>query len=169
MVRLARLFNEPEGRAYLVEQGVPEDLVQRLDLLGFSGIANLIMSIKFVKYYELGEEDVVLTMLTDSMELYQSRLREMREAHGPYSRDEAIADFARYLRGISTDHILELRYRDRKRIHNLKYYTWVEQQGKDARELEAQWYDRDYWKRIQEQLPEIDALIEAFNERVRRG
>ena len=167
VVRLARLFNEPEGRAYLVAQGVSEEVVARLNLLGFSGIANLIMSIKFAKYFELGEEDVVLTVLTDSMELYQSRLEEMRREYGPYTERDAAVDFARYLQGLSTDHVLELRYPDRKRIHNLKYFTWVEQQGKDARELEAQWYDRNYWKRIQDLVPELDALIEEFNARVK--
>ncbi len=167
VVRLARLFNEPAGRAYLVAQGVPEDVVARLDLLGFSGIANLIMSIKFAKYFELGPEDVVLTVLTDSMELYQSRLREMREQFGEYTERDAAADFARYLQGLTTDHVLELRYPERKRIHNLKYFTWVEQQGKDVRELDAQWYDPNYWKRIQELVPQIDALIEEFNARVR--
>ncbi len=167
VVRLARLFNEPVGRAYLVRQGVPQGLVQQLDLLGFSGIANLIMSIKFAKYFELGPQDVVLTVLTDSMELYQSRLREMREAYGEYTEQDAAADFARYLQGLTTDYVLELRYPDRKRIHNLKYFTWVEQQGKNVRELDAQWADPTYWKRIQDLVPEIDALIEEFNARVR--
>ncbi len=166
VVRLARLFNEPEGRAYLVKQGVPETVVARLDLLGFSGIANLIMSIKFAKYFELGEGDVILTVLTDSMELYQSRLEEMRQEYGPYTAQDAAADFARYLQGLSTDHVLELRYPERKRIHNLKYFTWVEQQDKEAGDLEAQWYDRTYWKRIQDLVPELDALIEDFNARV---
>ncbi len=167
VVRLARLFNEPVGRAYLVREGVPQGLVQQLNLLGFSGIANLIMSIKFAKYFELGPQDVVLTVLTDSMELYQSRLREMREAYGEYTEQDAAADFARYLQGLTTDYVLELRYPDRKRIHNLKYFTWVEQQGKNVRELDAQWADPTYWKRIQDLVPEIDALIEEFNARVR--
>ena len=167
VVHLARLFNEPAGRAYLVRQGVPEDFVAQLDLLGFSGIANLLMAIKFAKYYELGEHDFVMTVLTDSMELYQSRLEEMRAAHGEYTETDAAADFARYLQGAGLDHVYELTYVDRRRIHNLKYFTWVEQQGKTANELRAQWYDREYWKRIQALVPEIDTLIEAFNRRVR--
>ncbi len=169
VVSLARLFNEPEGRAYLVQQGVPEDLVSQLDLLGFSGIANLIMSVKFAKYYELGPNDVVITVLTDSMELYQSRLREMHEAYGEYTALDAARDFARYLQAADVEHLLELRYTDRRRIHNLKYFTWVEQQGKDADELRAQWYDKHYWTRIQDLLPQIDALIEEFNALVRQG
>ena len=57
----------------------------------------------------------------------------------------------------------ELSYYDRKRIHNLKYYTWVEQQGKTYDEIQAQWYDPDYWTELQAQVPQIDALIEEFN------
>jgi hypothetical protein len=164
IVNLSRLFNEPAGRAYLVKQGVPEEFVGHLDLLGFSGIANLSMAIKFAKYYELGENDVVLTVLTDSMELYQSRLREMAEEHGVYTEVDAAADFARYLQGLSTDKMLELRYTDRRRIHNLKYYTWVEQQGRSYDEIMAQWFQPDYWTGIADQVEQIDALIDRFNE-----
>jgi len=164
IVNLARLFNEPAGQAHLVKQGVPEELVANLDLLGFSGIANLSMAIKFAKYYELGENDVVLTVLTDSMELYQSRLGEMALERGAYEEVNAAADFARDLQGLSTDKMLELRYPDRRRIHNLKYFTWVEQQGRTYDEIMAQWYQPDYWTGITEQVGQIDSLIDRFNE-----
>ena len=39
----------------------------------------------------------------------------------------------------------------------------MEQQGKTYEEIQAQWYDPDYWLEIQAQAPEIDALIEEFN------
>lgn len=163
VVKLARLFNEPEGRRGLIDSGHAESLVNQLDLLGFSGISNLISAIKFAKYNELTENDIVLTLLTDSMELYNSRLTEMHEEFGEYSKSDAIADEARYLRAITTDNMEELGYRERKRIHNLKYYTWVEQQGRTYEEIMAQWYDPDYWLEVQAQQPEIDALIEEFN------
>jgi len=166
VVNLARLFNEPAGRAYLVRQGVPEETVCNLDLMGFSGISNVLTAIKMAKWYEMGENDVVLTILTDSMELYSSRLREMHEEFGEYSETAAAADFARYLQGQSTDNMIELTYPDRRRIHNLKYYTWVEQQGRTYEEIQAQWYDTDYWTAVQRQTPEIDALIEEFNAEV---
>jgi hypothetical protein len=146
-----------------VKQGVAEDFTTRLDLLGFSGISNLVSSIKFAKYYELGEHDIVLTVLTDSMELYGSRMVEMQEQYGEYSKLDAAAHFARYLQGISTDYMMELTYKDRRRVHNLKYFTWVEQQGKAYEEILDQWYDRDYWTNIQKLIPHIDNLIEAFN------
>jgi len=166
-MHLVRLFNEPTGREYLVSQGVAESVVSRLDLLGISGIANVLSSIKFAKYYELTDRDVVLTVLTDSMELYGSRVAELREEHGDYTREDAAVDFNTHLLGIKTDHVLELGFRDRKQIHNLKYFTWVEQLGKTVEELDAQWYDYpEYWDRIHRMAPEIDKRIAAFNEKV---
>jgi len=165
VVSLARLFNEKEGRAFLVKQGVPESLASQLDLLGFSGIANVLSCIKMAKTYELGRQDVLLTVLTDSMDLYGSRLQEMHAEHGAYTTLDASADFARYLHGASTDHQLELRMDDRRRIHNLKYYTWVEQQGRTFEEITAQWHAPDYWTAVQGQVAEIDARIEEFNGR----
>jgi cysteine synthase A len=166
VVNLARLFNEPAGRAFLKKKGVEENFVENLDLLGFSSIANLCMAVKYAKYYELGEDDVILTVCTDSMELYESRLQEMHEEYGEYSDLDASAHYARYLMGLEIDHLEELRYTDRRRIHNLKYFTWVEQQAKTYEEIMAQWYEPDYWTSFQKQIPEIDALIEEFNSKV---
>ena len=166
VVRISRLFNEPVGRKYLAKMGVPEGIVKNLDLLGFSGISNVLSAIKFAKYFEMGENDVVVTVLTDSMELYQSRILEMRQQMGEYTETDAAADYARYLLGQDTDNLLELRYTDRRRVHNLKYYTWVEQQGKTYEEILDQWYQPNYWTDIQKQVPEIDALITEFNRRV---
>ncbi len=163
VVNLARLFNEKAGRQHLVKMGVPQGIVEQLDLLGFSGISNVLSAIKMARYYELGEHDIVLTILTDSMELYASRLVEMRSEFGEYTSQDAAADYARFLLGTSTDHMLELSYADRKRVHNLKYFTWVEQQGKTYQEIQAQWYEPDYWTEVQQQAAEIDALIEEFN------
>jgi hypothetical protein len=39
----------------------------------------------------------------------------------------------------------------------------VEQQGKTYEEIQAQWYDPDYWSNTHRQIEEIDALIEQFN------
>ncbi|MFZ5819836.1 MAG: pyridoxal-phosphate dependent enzyme [Chloroflexota bacterium] len=163
VVNISRLFNEEVGRAFLVEKGVPEAIVGQLDLLGFSGISNVLTAIKAAKYWEMGENDIMLTVLTDSMELYRSRIHEMHEEFGQYSEKDAAADFARYLHGQDTDTLLELRYPDRRRVHNLKYYTWVEQQGKTYEEILDMWNNHDYWSGVQGQADEIDALIEEFN------
>jgi cysteine synthase len=162
---LIRLFNEPEGRAYLARQGVPQAFLDQLPLIGISGVANLLMAVKMAKYYELTSHDFIATVLTDSMELYGSRLEEMRAERGrPYSEADAAADFHRHLLGIRTDALLEMSYPDKKRVHNLKYYTWVEQQGKTSEELDAQWYDYDeYWGGIRSMAGAIDERIDEFN------
>jgi hypothetical protein len=61
--------------------------------------------------------------------------------------------------------MLELSYWDKRRMHNLKYFTWVEQQGKTVEELDAQWYDEDYWKIQLNSYKEWDVKIKQFNER----
>jgi cysteine synthase len=162
-IHLIRLFNEPEGWNYLQKQGVKEDFIKKLPLMGISSIGNLLCTIKFAKYSELTRRDVVMTVWTDSMDLYQTRLKEMRETFRSYSEMEAIKDYHRYLMAESTANMRELNYYDRRQIHNLKYFTWVEQQGKDLSELDRQWYDPEYWEKIHEQADDIDRLIEAFN------
>ena len=166
VVNLARLFNEPEGRTHLVNSGVPAELVENLDLLGFSSISNVLSAIKVAKYNELTENDIVVTMLTDSMELYNSRLSEMREEMGEYSEKSAAVDDSRWLKGIATDYLEDLTYMGQKRIHNLKYFTWVEQQGKTYQEIQDQWYNREYWTELQAEIPAIDEKIEEFNAKV---
>lgn len=165
VVNILRLFNEPSGKEYLVKKGVSTELVENLNLFGFSGIANMLSAVKAAKYYEMGENDVMLFVLTDSMELYSSRIQEYREAHGEFTVFDAAETFARDLHGESTDNLMELTYAERHRVHNLKYYTWVEQQGRSYEEIQAQWYDPNYWTDVQGQVEEIDALIDEFNQR----
>ncbi|MEN6339636.1 MAG: pyridoxal-5-phosphate-dependent protein subunit beta [Clostridiaceae bacterium] len=162
--KLLRLFNDPVGQKYLIDvMGVPADFVKKLPLLGISGIANLLCCIKMAKYYELTEHDVLATVGTDSSEMYTSRIHELEEADGAYTTAKAAADFAEHLHGVRTDVMEELTYTARKRIHNLKYYTWVEQQGKTYEEINQQWYDEHYWTDMHAQASEIDALIDEFN------
>jgi hypothetical protein len=126
------------------------------------------MAIKMAKYYELAENDLILTVFTDSMEMYGSRLTEMNEAQkssgkGAYTETQAAVEHNRYILGMGIDGMQEVNYHDRKRIHNLKYYTWVEQQGKTSEELNAQWYDRDYWGNIHKMVDSVDEKIVSFN------
>ena len=164
-ISLIRLFNEPAGKTYMASRGVPEPLVNKLDLLGISCASNLVTAIKFAKYYELGEHDIVMTVLTDSMEMYESRLHELTEERGEFTEKDAAAVYAQHLLGLTIDNMEELTYYSRKRIHNLKYYTWVEQQGKTYEEIQDQWYKEDYWADIPKCVDEIDDLIEEFNAR----
>lgn len=165
-MRLLRLFNEKTGRQALIEKGLSPELVNRLDLLGISGIGNMIAAIKYAKYNELTEDDCLVSIATDSMQLYESRLAELVSERGEYSNIDAWMDI-QLLDSVGIDHVRELAYYDKKSIHNLKYYTWIEQQGKAVEELNAQWYDhRNYWETTFNQVEAIDALITEFNDRV---
>jgi cysteine synthase len=163
-MKLIRLFNEAVGKEFLLSRGVSPQTVDDLHLMGISSIANTLAAIKFAKYYELTEEDLVLTMATDSMAMYGSRLREMDEASGPLSPVDAAMAWSA-LQQTATDTLEELTYLGRKRIHHLKYYTWVEQQGKTYSEIQAQWVDPDYWTSVPALGPEVDKRINEFNER----
>ena len=165
--KILRFFNEPLGREYLVSEcGISSELADNLGLFGISGIANMLCAIKMAKYYELNEHDVVATVLTDSSDMYQSRIKELQEEDGEYDAVMAAVDYTAHIASIKTDNMMELTYADRKRIHNLKYYTWVEQQGRGAEELNALWYDEaGTFGSVRKQADEIDALITEFNER----
>jgi cysteine synthase len=164
---LLRLFNEKAGKEFLVsEAGLSREQADSLPLMGISGIANMLCCIKFAKYYELGANDVVATVLTDSVDMYLSRLEELRQEEGSYTRERATADFSASLQGENIDNMLELTQQERRRVHNLKYYTWVEQQGKTSDELNDQWYNQEKnFDSVQKQANEIDALINEFNAR----
>ena len=162
-MRVLRLFNDPEGQKYIGSLGVPPEIRETLPLLGISGIANLLASIKTAKYYELGPDEVVFTVFTDSSGLYASRLAELAGERGAYTQTDAVRDCAGPLHHQGMDFFRELRYYERKAIHNLKYYTWVEQQGKSLEELNAQW-DPEYWRALfEDEVIEFDRLIGRFN------
>ena len=162
-MRVLRLFNEPDGKKYLASLGIPQQQVDLLSLLGISGIGNMLAAMKTAKYFELTRDDVVFTIFTDSVDLYQSRLEELRKERGAYSSVESAKDHAGPLAHQSIDFFKELGYYDRKAIHNLKYYTWVEQQGKTYEEINAQW-DPEYWRSLfEDEVGYFDTLIGEFN------
>ena len=162
---LMRLFNEQVGRSYLARQDVPQETIESLELLGISSICNLIASIKMARYFELGPEDLLVTPLTDSMELYGSRLDEQRTLCGEYTDRDAAGDHARYVKGVAIDNMRELGYYDRKALHNLKYFTWVEQQGRTVDELHRLWQP-EFWTETFNQAAEWDRQIDDLNQRV---
>ena len=164
--RLLRLFNCQAGKEYMKnELGMDDELIEKMSWLGISGIANVLCCIKMAKYYEFTADDVVCTVLTDSAVMYQSRIDELNEMYGEYDDKAAAIDHNLHMLGLKTDNLLELTYTQRKRVHNLKYYTWVEQQGRTVEDLNAQWYDtKGTWDAVHEQAAELDELIKAFNE-----
>ncbi len=168
-VSAIRLFNEPAGKKHLAGRGLEPALIEKLSLLGISGAANLISAIKMAKWYELGRESVVMTVLTDSVEMYRSRLAELNAERGAFTEVDAAVAHERHILGAGTDLMEELSYPARKRVHNLKYYTWVEQQGKTHAEIQEQWHDDEYWTGIPEVAPKLDELIVEFNARTGLG
>jgi cysteine synthase len=167
-IRLLRLFNEPAGKKVLAEAGVSQEVIAQLDLMGISSIGNLVATIKAAKYYELDADDIALTVFTDSLQLYGSRLRELNADRGPYTQRQADRDLD-MLQNLSVDYVLELSHTDKRRVHNLKYYTWIEQLGKSLDELNAQWTDyRSYWGDLHNQVDTIDTMIKEFNAEVLR-
>jgi cysteine synthase len=164
-MQLMRLFNEDEGHACLRREGVDETTIAALGQIGISGLCNLVASIKTARYYDMDGRDVIFTPLTDSMELYSSRVEEMLEKHGPYTSHQADQHYGRYLLGTGTDNLRELSYADRKALHNFKYFTWVEQQDRSSEELQQLW-DEDFWREVfsQDVVDQWDQLINAFNQ-----
>ncbi|MDH3434039.1 MAG: pyridoxal-5-phosphate-dependent protein subunit beta, partial [Gammaproteobacteria bacterium] len=163
-MQLMRLFNEEAGHECLLREGVNEDTLRSLPLVGISGICNLVASIKTARYYGMDDRDVIFTPLTDAMNLYASRMQEMTASCGQYTERLADRHYARYLQGITTDHLRELGFAEQKALHNFKYFTWVEQQGRTSDELRQLW-DEDFWKEVfsQDVVDDWDRLIEAFN------
>ena len=163
-MEILRLFNEPEGACFLSSCGISEGVLRQLPLVGISSICNIVAAIKMAKYYELGPNDVIIAPMTDSMALYGSRIEELRVQKGPYTREMAARHYERYLMGAETDTLRELNYWDRKALHNLKYFTWVEQQGRTVEELHRLW-DPDFWIETFGQVEQWDQMIRMFNER----
>ncbi len=163
-MRIFRLFNENEGKLYLKSIGVTQETINSLEMLGISGISNMLSAIKTAKQFEMNSDDIIMTIATDSAGMYKSRLEELTNEKGKYSNTQAIKDFEKCLLGTKSDYLKELTYNDRKMIHNLKYFTWVEQQAKEVEDLNQLWYDREIWNQIFHQDIKLDEMINEFNE-----
>jgi cysteine synthase A len=159
------LFNTEVGRRYLVErQGLDPALVANLSHLGLSGICNMLAGIKTAKYLELGPDDVVLTVATDGANLYRSEVQKALHHHF-HDRFDAVSageTFGRSLAAATTDNLLELTHVERKRIFNLGYFTWVEQQGVSVEEFNAR-LDQSFWDGLLDLVPAWDRMIADFN------
>ena len=126
----------------------------------------MLAAIKAAKYWELDEDDVLFTVFTDSVELYRSRLAELTAERGPFGATDAATAWVGSLERQGVADFKELTHVDRKAIHNLKYFTWVEQQGKTFEEINAQW-SPEYWRQLfEDEAEEFDRLIAAFNREV---
>ena len=165
--RLNVLFNTEVGRAYLADRrGIDRGVIGELRHLGLSGIANVLAAIKTARYFDLTENDLIVTVATDGSGLYDSERDKTigRDFGGDFDALAAAETFARHLIGIDGDHYLETGHRDRRRIFNLGYFTWVEQRGVDLEAFDRR-ADQRFWKGVQEMLPVWDGMIDNFNAR----
>jgi cysteine synthase A len=159
------LFNSESGLSYLASRRrIDPQLLTELKLIGLSGIANLVAAIKTAKRLELGADDVIVTVATDSAALYTSERRKFLAAQYPDGFDSISAGevFGQHLLGIADNDVLELTHAERSRIFNLGYYTWVEQQGVPLEAFERRRAQR-FWVELRRAAPVWDALIAEFN------
>ena len=159
------LFNTEVGRKYLIERrGIDAGLVAQLANFGLSSLCNMLAAIKTAKYFDLGPDDVILTVATDGAAMYGS---EIDKAVVRYfgNRFDAVAageTWGRALAGAGTDHLIETTQIDRRRMFNLGYFTWVEQQGVSLDEFSAR-AKQSFWDGLLDLVPAWDAMIAEFN------
>ena len=158
------IFNTEIGQKYLIEKkGLEDNLVKRFPEFGFSSIANILASIKLAKYMNLSSDDAILTVATDGADLYSTELEKIKKDFvGSYDTTACAELYGQYFQGATTDHMLELSQRDKERIFNLGYYTWVEQQGVDLSHFEAR-RNQDFWDQHLQSMLDLDEEIDRFN------
>jgi cysteine synthase len=160
-----QVLTDPAGQRVLAERyGIPAERVSRLStIFGISGVCNVLGAIKTAKHYRLGAGDVVVTICTDAIDRYHSVMQAMSQHYGAIDDARGTAYVESIFHGATTDWIKDGTPDMRRQWHNLKYYTWVEQQGKTVDELDAQ-LDPEWWIKHQELVPEMDARIKAARE-----
>jgi hypothetical protein len=145
------------GEVLAQDLGIGEAVAARLaGVFGVSGICNILGAIKTAKFYELTARDLIVTVATDGFDRYPSVLEALARREGALNRDKALRRLEIFHR-VGTDWILEGR-EARRRWHNQKYFTWVEQQGKSVEALEQQ-RDPDFWEEQRARATEIDRRI----------
>jgi cysteine synthase A len=166
---LALVFGTTEGLEYLRRRRrVPESALSALSSLGLSSICNVLAAVKTAKYLRLGADDVVITVATDGAQMYRSEVERITARDYVDGFDEVSAGeaFGRWMLGAGTDDLLETTLRDRERIFNLGYFTWVEQQGVSIEDFVAR-REQSFWRDMRSVLPEWDEMIREFNARTK--
>ncbi len=163
--RLNVLFGSKTGRDYLRNRRkLDAALLAAFDDVGISGFANIAASIKLAKHLDYGPNDVVVTIATDNATLYDSERESYLAKHYAGGFDEVNAGeiFGSCLEALADDNVMELTHALRKRIFNLGYYTWVEQQGVSVEDFDIR-KDQSFWEGLVADIPAWDRLIEQFN------
>jgi len=160
------LFNTVAGRDYLKDRkGLGQEFTDKiLKRMGLSSNANILAAIKLAKHQKLGPGDVVVTIATDGGSMYETEKQKTLEKAfgGRFDQLDAAEVFGRHLTGQGGDEVVELSLRDRERIFNLGYYTWVEQRGVALAEFDRR-RDQAFWRRLTELVPVWDQMIEDVN------
>ncbi|MEO8666977.1 MAG: pyridoxal-phosphate dependent enzyme [Bauldia sp.] len=162
---LNQLFGSNAGRSFLAgRRGIDSEVLGEFENVGISGLANIVAAIKLAKHFDLGPDDVVMTVATDAAEMYASERKSYLSRRYPSGFDEVDAAeiFGRHLSGLADDHVLELTHNERKRIFNLGYYTWVEQQGVSVEDFDRR-KDPAFWRSLTAAIPAWDAMIAEMN------
>jgi hypothetical protein len=156
-----QLLSDEAGMETLHKRfGVPQADVETMsNLFGISGICNVLGAIKTAKFYGMNARDTIVTIATDALDRYYSVMAEMTKMFGAMDEAEATARAHIFL-DQKTDWVKEGTVDTRRQWHNLKYYTWVEQQGKSVEELNAQ-MNPEWWIAHQQRVSEIDAKLAA--------
>jgi cysteine synthase len=165
--QLTVLFNTDEGRGYLADRRlVPQRVLATLDHFGLSSICNVLAAITTAKLLDLGPDDAIVTVATDGAAMYPSEQEKVtaRDFGGGFTHLDAAAVWGQHLADVSTAHALELTERERTRIFNLGYYTWVEQQGTPFELFERRRH-QDFWVGLRRYLGVWDEMIADFNAR----
>jgi cysteine synthase len=165
------LFNAPAGQQYLASRhGFSAELIDALTHFGFSAICNVLAAIKTAKLMGYGANDAIVTIATDGGALYPSeRVKTIAgRFKGEFTAVDAAEIFSEHLGSVSTDNMIDCTERDRNRIFNLGYYTWVEQQGTPLDVFEAR-RSQSFWRSVRSYAPVWDNLITEFNARVAKA
>jgi cysteine synthase len=165
------LFNTPAGQQYLASRhGFSTELIDALTHFGFSAICNVLAAIKTAKLMGYGANDAIVTIATDGGALYPSeRVKTIANRFkGEFTAVDAAEIFSEHLGSVSTDNMIDCTERDRNRIFNLGYYTWVEQQGTPLDVFEAR-RSQSFWRSVRSYAPVWDNLITEFNARVAKA
>ncbi|WP_083914663.1 pyridoxal-phosphate dependent enzyme [Ilumatobacter nonamiensis] len=161
------VFNSEAGRAHLAKKGVPEGIVAQLEHFGFSAICNTLAAIKTAKMLDLGPDDALITVATDGAALYPSERAKLLSTRfgGEFTPADAAEAYGEHLANVDTDNMIDCTEADRRRIFNLGYYTWVEQQGTPFELFEARRH-QDFWSGLRRYVGVWDDMIDDFNGRV---
>ncbi len=162
------MFNSEEGLGYLADRRlVPQSVLATLQHFGLSSICNMLAAISTAKQLDLGPDDAIVTIATDGAAMYSSEREKItaRDFGGGFTNLDAATVWGQHLADVTTAHTLELTERDRNRIFNLGYYTWVEQQGTPFELFEQRRHQR-FWRDLRRYVGVWDEMIAEFNARV---